>query len=597
MKAEAMTAMKATENSNIVWKLMFRLLPIQILLALIGSINSIVSSLFATNFVGSQAMSAVGFFGPVSMLLGAISTMLVGGSQILCGIYMGKNLVEKMQNVFSLDQTVSLLVGALFTGFLLLISLFDLSGFLAGDPEVRPVFNQYLLGQAAGVLPTILGAQLSAFLSLENKTRRATIASLVCIAVNVAANWLFVLVLHMETLGLALAASLSMWVFYAIQAEYFVSGKSTLHFSFRHMQWRDSIEIMKIGLPGAIGYGYMTIRGFVVNTLLIAHVGSVGVSAFSTANTLLCFFWAIPSGMLAVSRMMFSVSAGEEDRQMLTDTMRTALFRFLPVMVGIVAALIALAVPLTRLYYRDPADPVYEMTVWGFRILPLCMPLTLICNHFSCFSQVSNKNILVHLLAALDGVICVAGFSAFLIPSVGMNGLYYASVLNGVVTTLVILAYAIIRKKKFPRNTEELMVIPDDFGVPESDRISLSLTSMEEVIRISQKIQAFCLEKGIDSRRAYLAGLCMEEMAGNVIAHGFTRDTKKHSVDVRVVYKDNGLILRIKDDCVPFNPRDRQEIVDPEDITKNIGIRMVCDMADSVSYQSVLGLNVLTITI
>ena len=89
----------------------------------------------------------------------------------------------------------------------------------------------------------------------------------------------------------------------------------------------------------------------------------------------------------------------------------------------------------------------------------------------------------------------------------------------------------------------------------------------------------------------------MEEMAGNVVAHGFSVDRKKHSVDVRVVYRDNGLILRLKDNCVAFDPAARREIADPEDVTKNIGIRMVYKIAGSVSYQSVLGLNVLTITI
>ena len=584
-------------SSQIVIRLMFRLLPIQILLALIGCVNAIVSSLFAGNFIGSEAMTAVGLYSPVAMLLGAVSTMLVGGSQILCGKYLGKNLVEKMQNVFSLDLCLSVLVGLLFTGFLLVISVFDLSGFLARDSATRPIFNQYVLGQTAGVLPMLLTSQLSAFLSLENRTRRTTVASVVCIAVNVMLNFLFVMVLRMDVLGLALAASLSMWSFFAVEAQYFVSGKSTLRFSFRHIQWRDSGEIFKIGLPGAIGYGYQTVRGVIVNNLLTAYVGSVGVSAFATANTLLTFFWSVPTGMIAVSRMMFSVSIGEEDRKTLIETMRTALFRYLPAMCAVSAMLIALAVPMTRLYYRDLSDPVYEMTVWGFRILPLSMPLSLICMLFTCFGQVSGKQVLVHTLAALDGVVCVAGFTALLIPGMGMNSVYIANVLNGVVTTLVILLYALIMNKSFPRSTENLMVVPESFGVAEQDRISLSLHSMEEVIRISQTIQNFCLEKGIDRRRSYLAGLCMEEMAGNVVEHGFSMDGKKHSVDVRVVYRDNGLILRLKDNCVAFDPAARREIIDPEDVTKNIGIRMVYSIADSVSYQSVLGLNVLTITL
>ena len=122
-KTEANTVMKTrSPYSQTVAPLMFRLLPVQILLALIGCINSIVSSLFASNVIGSVGMTVTGFYSPVSTLLGAISAMLVGGSQILCGKYMGKNLVEKMQNVFSLDLIVSCIVGGLFTAFFILTS-------------------------------------------------------------------------------------------------------------------------------------------------------------------------------------------------------------------------------------------------------------------------------------------------------------------------------------------------------------------------------------------------------------------------------------------------------------------------------------------
>ncbi len=583
--------------SGIVTRLMFRLLPIQILLCLIGSVNGIVSSFFATNAIGSGAMTIVGFYGPVAMLLGSIGAMLFGGSQILCGKYMGRHQLDKMQNVFSLDLAVSSLVAFFFTAFLLLISVFDLGGFLARDPAVRPLFNQYVIGQSIGVIPTILSAQFSGFLSLENKTRRTTVASVVCIVINLVLSWLFVLVLQMGIFGLSLAGSLSMWMFCAVEAQYFYSGKSEMRVSFRHMQWRESLEIVKIGLPGAITNGYQTIRGFIVNNLLTAFVSSVAVNAFATAGALLGFFWAIPAGMLNVSRMMFSICVGEEDRKTLVDTMRTAMYRYVPLMCAFSAFIIAMAVPFTRLYYRDITDPVYEMTVSGFRILPLCMPLSVICMHFTCYAQVSGKNVFVHVLAALDGVICVAGFSALLVPSLGINGAYIANILNGVVTTLVILGYACLKKKKFPRNMEELMVIPDDFGVAKKNRLNLSLHSMEEVIRISQTIQHFCLERGVDARRAFLAGLCMEEMAGNVVSHGFSMDTKKHSVDVRIVQKDDRLILRIRDDCVPFDPGSLRKMMDPEDITRNIGIRIVTAMASDVTYQSVLGLNVLIINI
>ena len=589
--------MDQSANRKMITKLMFRLLPIQILLAAVGSVNGFVSSFFASNYVGVNAMSAVGLYSPINTLLTAIGMILMGGSVILCGKYMGQNQQEKTQSVFSLTLLLSALISLVFIVLFLLMGLFDLTGFLTRDEMVRPLFNRYLLGQAAGVLPLLLSTCIAAFLSLENKGNRTIFASVCFIITNIVLNFVFVQVLRLEALGLALASSIGLWVYLLIQAQYYLSGKSYLRFSIRGMAWRESKNILRIGGPGALSNVYQTARGLIVNYLLEIFVGSVGISAFATCDNVLRIFWSVPVGMLAVSRMLISVSVGEEDRQTLADVMRVMFRRFLPLMCSICAVIILCAVPLTRLFYHDPSEPVYMMTVWGLRILPVCMPLSIICMHFTCYGQASGKQGLVHTLALLDGVVCVAGFTALLIRAVGMNSAYIANILNGVVTTLVIIGYAWLKKKRFPRNMENLMVIPDSFGVPEEERMDLSLRSMEDVVCVAEQVQQFCLSRGIDARRAYLAGLSMEEMAGNIVDHGFTKDRKTHSIDVRIVHKDDTVILRIKDDCVPFDPGERKTISENDDVTKNIGIRMVFRIADDVQYQNILGLNVLTIRI
>ena len=589
--------MNQAANTKMITKLLFRLLPIQILLSLVGAVNGIVSSFFASNYVGVTAMSAVGLYSPLNMLITSISTILVGGSVILCGKYMGQNQKEKTQQVFSLNLVLSTLISLIFILLFVLMGTFSLTGFLTRDEVVRPLFNRYLLGQAAGVLPLMLGSSFAAFLSLENRGNLTLVASFCYIAANVALNFLFVQVLHMEALGLALASSLGLWVFLGVQAQYYMTGRSYLRFSTDHLAWRESGDILRIGVPGALSNVYQTARGLIVNNLLEVFVGSVGISAFAAGDNIMRIFWSIPAGMLAVSRMLISVSIGEEDRQTLADIMRVMFRRFIPLMCVVCAGIMLCAVPMTRLFFRDPAEPVYMMTVWGLRILPICMPLSIICMHFTCYGQASGKQGLVHLLALLDGVFCVAGFTALLIPLIGMNSVYIANVLNGTVTTLVIIGYAWLRKRHFPRNMEELMVIPENFGVPEDHRMDLSVRSIEDVVSVAERVQAFCLSRGVDARRAYLAGLSMEEMAGNIVDHGFTKDHKRHSIDVRVVHKNDDVILRIKDDCVPFDPGERQEITEGDDILKNIGIIMVFRTANDIQYQNILGLNVLTIRI
>ena len=359
----------------------------------------------------------------------------------------------------------------------------------------------------------------------------------------------------------------------------------------------DIKNMVRIGFPGAAINLYQTIRGLIVNALVISFVGSVGLSAFAACNTLLGFFWSIPAGMAAVTRMLISVSVGEEDRKTTADITREMFQLYVPIMCVISALIIIFAQPLTMMYYRDASDPVYMMTVWGFRLLPLCMPLSIMVNHFVCYGQVSDRQILINIVSLFDGVISVSAFSALLIPFVGINGLYIANIINGVVSFSIFLIYSCLKNRHVPKSIEELMVMPDDFGVPRDDRIDISIGSMNEVTTVSEAVQKFCIEKGCDSRSSYFSGLALEEMAGNIVRHGFENDDKKHSIDVRVSYKPGTVILRLRDDCMAFDPLSRSKIDDGEDVTKNIGIHMIIRIAKNVQYQNMFGLNVLTITI
>ena len=584
-----------SSNTKLTSKLFFRLLPLLILLDLVSALSGMISSLFAGNYIGVEAMAAMGLWGPVKKLLTAICTIFVCGAQINCGKYMGANQLERTQNVMITDLIITGVISLVSAGVIVFGTTTDLTRIMTADVAVRVSLNRCLLGQVPGIPAMMLGRQFSAFLPLENQSRRVTIASMCNVAAKLVFSYLFVVVFQLDILGLSLATSMGYWIALLVQVMYYFSGKSVLKLTRGAIRPKDAAEIVKTGYTGAVNNGYQTLRGFIINAMVVNFVGAVGLSACAAADSILNLFWTIPSGIQAVSRILMSVNIGEEDRQSLTDTMRVSLFRCVPMMFCISAGLMAFAVPLTRLFFRNPADPVYQMTVAAFRIIPLCMPLNIILLQFSCYAQASGKQFLIHLLSALDGVVCMACFGLLLIPRFGMYGLYFSYILNGIACVLAIIAYAWIRLKKFPRNMEQLMVIPDDFGVSEENRMDISIHKKTEVTNVSKQVIDFCRNHGLDKRRTIMSGLYLEEMAGNVVEHGFNKDKKSHSVDIRVVFKDDDVILRIKDDCIPFNPAERQEIYDPKDRLKGAGIRIVYRSAKDVQYQNLLGLNVLTI--
>ena len=607
------TASPQTSGYKMIRGQFFQLLPYQVLLLVVNSVNGIVDGIFASNLIGQDAMAAIGLFAPLNHFLYAVSIMLVSGSQILYGRYMGKNQRQELANLFSVNLAFSAIISLIVGGAMALGAAGDFTKFMVSSSAERAALNQYLLGQAIGIPGLILGQQLFAFLSMENQTSLTMKASLACVAVNTVMDFLLVDWIHMGTFGLALGTAISLWGFFAVMAWYYFAGRSELRFSLFGLRWSEAGSIMRLGYSGSLSRFVEMFRCVIVNFLILEYVGTVGMSSFAASNSVMAIFWPVVFGMMAVNRMLLSISVGEEDRQSTIDIMRVVHRWGMVIIAFVVAALVIFAEPWTRLFFRDPADPVYGMTVIAFKILPLCMPFSVMCVYFAAYTQIIGKKLFAVVLPIVDGFLGVVCFSFLLIPALKMNGLYWANILNGVVCVTIIIVFAVKDIKHFPRNMEDLLALPDDFGAREGEYMDLSVREAGEVSAVSYQVEEFCLSRGVDKRRAMLSGLAMEEMAGNVVTHGFSSDNKNHSADIRVTCRKNDVILRLRDNCIAFNPTERLDIVNPKDRATNAGLRILLESAKNVEYhvginlafaiskemqyKNLLGLNVLVIRI
>ncbi len=582
-------------DSRMIEKLFFRLIPVQILLVAIGSINSVIDGVMASNFIGPDAMTVTGLYMPLIKIVETLNAVLLGGSQILCGQFLGRNRADRTRNVFSLDMLAIVGISLLGTAACFLFPN-GIARMLGSDSACEGALAGYVLGAAAGILPQMLCAQLSAFLQLEQQEKRTYIGIFVMMAVNAFLDWLFIVVLKWELFGLGLATSISYWAFFIVLGAYYFKKKAVIKFSFRGIKLSDLREIVRTGMPGAVVILCLSLRGFAVNALLMKYAGSDGVAALSALNTFGGILYSVTAGIASTTRLLVSVYYGEEDRVGMKQIMKTALFRGVPIVAGFAAVVSALAVPLTLAFFRDRTSEVYRLTVLLFRIYPICMPLSAICSVFINYYQSTSRMGIVHVLSVMDGLAGVCLSSLVLAPLMGATGVWIAHVLNGVYTTAAVLVYSVIANRRFPRSFEELIVMPKGFGVPPDQRLELTIRSADQAVNASEKIIGLCRGIGIDEKRAFHAGLCLEELAANVVEHGFG-DGRKHSVEIRVVNREDGLLLRVKDDCRAFDPKEASELMDPEDITHNIGLRIVSGYAKEMYYNSALGLNVLSIVI
>ncbi len=582
-------------GSKIIPRLYMKLLPIQILLVIIGGMNSIIDNAFAANLLGSDAMAVTGLFSPVSNLLNAINTLIFGGSQVLCGRYLGKHMRDRTDSIFSLDMVAIILVSIMLTLACEIIPG-PIGTALGASQEQVGNLASYIRGFAIGLPFLCIGTQFTAFLQLESQEKRSYIAVGSMFVLNAFFNWLFLAVFKMGLFGLGLSTAISNFAFCLIQALHYFSGKSILRFSMKSIRISDLPEILLNGLPGAVNQACIFLRGVIINHLIALHVGEAGLSALSAISSFGCVYWAVPAGVTSAVIVLGSVYAGEEDREGLMVLMKTFLKRGLGLEILISLVFSACCVPLTRIFFQDPAAPVYSMTMMGFMLFPLSSPISTITIGLSNYYHCMQRERIVRIISVVDGIIGPALFAVFLIPAFGMNGMWFTQILGCTVSALVPYVYAAVYNKKPWLSLREIMCFPEGFGVPDEDRIDISVHSIDEVINISKRIWDFCEAHGIGEKQKNCASLCVEELAGNIVQHGFT-DGKKHCIDIRVSYVKGDVMLSLKDDGKPFNPTEAAKLFDPDDKAHNIGLRIATKITKRMSYQNTFGLNILTMVV
>ncbi len=527
-------------------------------------------------------------------ILNAVSSVMLGGCAVLCGRYLGRGDTDRTGGVFSLNMTLTFAIGAVMTVISFLIPGV-IADILGTTPALRGGLITYIRGFAIGIIPMLLSQQLASFLQMERQSRRGYAGIAGMIITNVVLDIILVAVFGMGMWGLAVSTSISNWVYFLILVPYYFTSKAQLRYDRGNIAWGDLPAIIKYGFPGALLVFCIAIRGTVINRILLTYAGNDGLSAMSAFNMVCGIFIAYAIGNGSAVRMLTSIFFGEADSSSMKQILKIVLTKGMLMACVITVIMVALSPTLASIFFPDRSTEVYRLTRQLFIIYAFSIPMVLLCQIATNYLQAIGHMVIVNIQSVFDGFFSMVIPAYLLAPSLGALGVWLANPIGMVLTLLTVPIYELWFWKRMPRTVDEWMLLPPDFGVPYEDVINIQVHNMEGVTEASSMIHDFCEAHDMDSKSAYFSALCLEEMASNVVTHGFVPG-RKNSVTVRVVYANDTVILRLKDDCPPFDPAQMAKFIG-EDSMENIGIRTVMRIADDVNYQNLLGLNVLTILI
>ena len=581
-------------------KVFSQMLVAQILSAMTVMICMLVDSIMIGRFLGVDSMTAYGLASPVLLVFAAFGSMLSAGVQVLCGKTVGSGDREGTDVCYSASAILAVVISV--TGMLLILLFAGPVSTMLGagqrSPENSVFFltRDYLRGFIVGAPAFMIAQIMVPYLQISGNRGRLAAAVVVMTLSDILFDVLNVFVFDGGTFGMGLASSLSYYLALLVGGSYFLKKDCIFHFVLRRVRPKDCGEILVCGVPTVINQLSLVLLVFTLNKILLEVGQNLAVASYSVITSVGNICYSFGGGCASVALLLSSIFYSDEDRTALTELMRT-MCRYAVVLDLVVIGVVLLAAPaLVGLFLTDNPE-ARSMAILGLRLFSLSLLPCALNTSLKNYYQGINRTRFTETISVLQNFVFTALFAFVLSRFWATTGVWLGYVCGESLTLLVIAIVVWRREKRLTLSAKAFALLPGDFGVPEEDCLELTVRNRDEAVAASRRAREFCLSQGENERRSMLLSLCVEEMVNNIVEHGFDKDRYEHSAELRILFKDEARVIRIRDNCFNFDPVLYLELHRTEDPTAHIGIRMVMKMVKSANYVNSLGLNNLTLVL
>ena len=575
-------------NRELIRSAFIRMMIVNMFVMMASNLCSFIDNIIISRVLGTDALAAVGYFSPVATAVG-LYNMIILGAQVLCGNFIGGG---KKDQVNSLFISVFIYLGILSSAFAIAGIVFrdNLSAMLGAKGEVHNMLSGYILGYLPGIPAQALCAMLMALVAFNNDMRRSYVSAIVMAVVNAVADQLLA---GMGTFGIGLASTLSSVMALAVLLPGYCRKDRTLHFTKLSPKWKPVMQAAKLGVPSLMFTMGLIVKNSMVNYTLSTHTGAAGVAVASVLSSVCCILGIVSGGFGTAFLSLAGLYYGESDRESFIELYRIAFRIGEACFITIVAVIMLCATPLSNLFF-EPGSDAWEMGrrmfLLGFLFYPVNIFMSCLLNSYHAQGNMRLVNIMSAAETSMIGLMI-----AVTVPFFGTDAAWLSNTWVDIMCVMIIVAVAWIIKKRISSQPAVLLRLSDRFGASPDEYKEYSVKSIDDLIDVSASAVAFCKERNISPRNAFFAGLCIEEMAKNILQHG-SKPGKHVYIDVRVVVRDE-LTIRIRDNCPEFDPRKRMDLFHPESPEQNIGIRLTARLASKIDYYSDAEVNTLIMQI
>ena len=512
-------------------------------------------------------------------------TIGVGGA-ITISVKLGKRQIKEASGVFSVCVIAVTAVSLLFTVLSFLITK-PLTMFLASTPELQALLEPYLFIFICFIPALNVCLVLANMMTVDNNPKLGAAAFVVANAVNLILDYIFLAYTDMGMTGAALSSIIGFASGILLVIPYALSKKRMLSFSIREgfRQIKTIGAVIKAGIPQATYFIMTILKYYILNAFIQNTLGADNMSIYAVCLNSVNIVRLCIEGVIGVVQTIGGVLYGEKDYYGIRRLVRrTVIFTCVAVAMLMAVFLIWPQLILTIFSFNKP--DLYDEAMLSVRLFSFSFGFYAANRVVQVYYPTILKAKLSTIDTMLDGFVLLVPVSMLIIGTIGVLGVSIATIVTEALTFTAVCVYRIIQQKRGKLPQKGFLMIP------EKDRENLmDLTvkgSDEQAVEVSKKLIECCTGIGISSDKAKTIGIAAEELTTNIAHYGY-KGNKPSYIDISLSKTDDKLILRMRDDGVPFDPTVYSADESEEYLLG--GISLIKSIADKMTYTRVLNMN------
>lgn len=333
-----------------------------------------VDTIVVGQFVGKEALAAVGSTGSIiNMLVGVANGLATGATVVISQSY-GAHDNKKLHDAVHTTMLLTFIMCAICTGLGILI-VSPMLHFMDTPADVFDSAKEYLTIYFAGITGLLIYNMGSGILRAVGDSTRPVYFLITSALTNIVLDLLFVLVFHMGVAGVAWATVIAQLVSAALVL-YSLSHTGApygIHWGSLTIKRDTLLRVLSIGLPTSIQQALTSFSNVFVQSY-INYFGSACMAGWSSYNKLDSFV-LIPMQSIALACTTFvgqNYGAGKIDRMKKGVHQALGVSLIISALLGAVAMVFAR--PLMRLFTAEA-----DVLEYGVQFVHLITPFYLLC--------------------------------------------------------------------------------------------------------------------------------------------------------------------------------------------------------------------------